>query len=218
MSVWTVASAFFASFASAASRDSLSNAALRSSLSTTRIALATSFWKFLRTHLSSVASVLSSGYSRFFLPAFFASWSIALTIFLISSCANATASRNTSSVISLAPPSTIITASSVPATTISMPPVSYCSSVGLVTNSPFSSRPTRTAATFLSNGMSLTASAAPAAQTAMTSLSRPGSVERTVAMIWMSLRKPSGNRGRMGRSICRALSTPCSDGRPSRLM
>ncbi len=52
---------------------------------------------------------LSSGNSRLALPAFFASSSIAATIFLISSCANATASRKSSSEISLPPPSTIIT-------------------------------------------------------------------------------------------------------------
>ena len=75
-------------------------------------------------------ALLSSGYSRFALPAFFASSSIALTIFLISSCANATAPRNSSSEISLAPPSTIITASDVPATTMSIPPVSYCRASG----------------------------------------------------------------------------------------
>ena len=101
---------------------------------------------------------------------------------------------------------------------MSMPPLSYCGSVGLQMSVPLSSRPTRTAATCLSNGMSESARAAPAAQTASTSASSSGSIERTVVMIWTSFRKPSGNSGRIGRSIWRADNTPCSDGRPSRLM
>ena len=39
----------------------------------------------------------------------------------------------------------------------------------------------------------------------------------TVAMTWVSLRKPSANSGRIGRSIRREVSVSFSDGRPSRL-
>ena len=39
----------------------------------------------------------------------------------------------------------------------------------------------------------------------------------TVATTCTSLRKPSGNSGRSGRSIRREFSTSASDGRPSRL-
>ena len=89
--------------------ENFANAALRSCFSVMRMALATSFLNVLRTHASSVGSTTSSGYSRFVLPAFFCSWLIAVTIFLISSCANSTAPRKSSSEISLPPPSTIMT-------------------------------------------------------------------------------------------------------------
>jgi hypothetical protein len=36
-------------------------------------------------------------------------------------------------------------------------------------------------------------------------------------MIWVSFRKPSGNSGRIGRSISRDVSVSFSAGRPSRL-
>ena len=40
---------------------------------------------------------------------------------------------------------------------------------------------------------------------------------RTVQMTWVSLRNPSANSGRMGRSIRREVSVSFSLGRPSRL-
>ena len=39
----------------------------------------------------------------------------------------------------------------------------------------------------------------------------------TVAMTWISFRKPSGNSGRIGRSIRRETRVSFSEGRPSRL-
>ena len=43
------------------------------------------------------------------------------------------------------------------------------------------------------------------------------STDKTVLTTWTSLRKPSANKGRIGRSIKRAVKVACSDGRPSRL-
>ncbi len=45
-----------------------------------------------------------------------------------------------------------------------------------------------------------------------------GSAESTVATSWISLRKPSGKRGRMVRSMRRAVRIAFSLGRPSRRM
>ena len=45
-----------------------------------------------------------------------------------------------------------------------------------------------------------------------------GSAESTMAMIWVSCRKPSGNSGRIGRSIRRLVRISFSEGRPSRLI
>ena len=44
------------------------------------------------------------------------------------------------------------------------------------------------------------------------------SADNTIAMTWVSQRKPSGNRGRIGRSIWRLVRISRSLGRPSRLM
>jgi len=44
-----------------------------------------------------------------------------------------------------------------------------------------------------------------------------GSSEMTVGTTWTSLKKPSGNSGRIGRSIRRDVSVSFSEGRPSRL-
>src|SRR5579863_9619764 len=71
-------------------------------------------------------------------------------------------------------------------------------------NSPFT-RPTRTAPSVAPNGMSERASAATAALMPITSGSFSLSAENTSAMICVSFRNPSGNMGRMGRSICRAV-------------
>jgi len=68
------------------------------------------------------------------------------------------------------------------------------------------------------NGISDSASAAPAPLMPMTSGSFSLSAERTNAMTCVSLRKFSGKSGRMGRSICREVRISFSLGRPSRLM
>jgi len=60
------------------------------------------------------------------------------------------------------------------------------------------------------------AAAAPAIASELGSCS--GSAESTMAITWVSCRKPSGNKGRMGRSIRRLVRTSFSEGRPSRLM
>ncbi len=50
----------------------------------------------------------------------------------------------------------------------------------------------------------------------MTSCGFSMSTPRTVRTIWVSLRYPSGNAGRKGRSVKRQVRIACSDGRPSR--
>ena len=61
-------------------------------------------------------------------------------------------------------------------------------------------------------------SAADAPMIEMTSGWLIWSAERTVAMTWTSLRNPSANDERIGRSIMRAVSVAFSEGRDSRLM
>ena len=52
--------------------------------------------------------------------------------------------------------------------------------------------------------------------TASTSGGTSSSMERVVAMIWISSLSQWGNRGRMGRSIRRLMRMAFSGGRPSR--
>ena len=56
-----------------------------------------------------------------------------------------------------------------------------------------------------------------AAIIARTSGSFSRSCDSVVTMTWVSLRQPSANSGRTGRSISRETSVSFSDGRPSRL-
>ena len=86
----------------------------------------------------------------------------------------------------LAPASTIMTASRVPATTRSSSLSASWLLVGFVTNSP-PMRPTRTAPTGPWNGMWLMLSAAEAPLRARMSGSFSWSVERTVRTTWTSL-------------------------------
>ena len=65
--------------------------------------------------------------------------------------------------------------------------------------------------------MSESASATDAPVIASTSVSFSWSADRTSAMICVSKRQPSGNSGRVGRSIMRLVSTSFSAGLPSRL-
>ena len=76
---------------------------------------------------------------------------------------------------------------------------------------------TRTAATCSSKGMSERPTESEAALTPRTSTGLFWSAEITVAMIWTSRWKPSGNIGRIGRSIRREVSTSSSVGLASRL-
>ena len=92
------------------------------------------------------SSAFGTSISCLGLPAFFGSSTCAAHSFLIAECAMSSASRISASGTSLAPHSTISTASSVPATTRSMSAVSSCSSVGLTTKLP-STLPIRTAPT-----------------------------------------------------------------------
>ena len=60
-------------------------------------------------------------------------------------------------------------------------------------------------------------SAADTASIAGMSESTSGLSDSTVATTWTSLKKPSGNSGRIGRSMSREVSVSFSEGRPSRL-
>ena len=139
------------------------------------------------------------------------------TNFLMVSWAKSIAANRSSSLTSLASPSTIMMDSLEPATTNSRSASSYWGMVGLMTKSPFSLA-TRTVAMGPSNGILEMVKAAEAPKPAKTSGSFSLSMESTVAMIWVSFRNPSGNRGRMGRSIRRADRISFSLGRPSRLI
>ena len=66
--------------------------------------------------------------------------------------------------------------------------------------------------------MSDTAKAREAPNIAAISGVQSWSTDKTVLVIWISLRTPSGNIGRKGRSIKRLVKVAASDGRPSRLM
>ncbi len=121
-----------------------------------------------------------------------------------------------SSSTSRAPASTIRTASSVAAMTRSSGERSCSLRVGLATNRP-STCPTRTAPTGPSNGIPLRHRAADAPFMASTSGSFSLSAEMARQITCTSLRKPLGNRGRIGRSMRREVRISCSAGRPSRL-
>ena len=74
----------------------------------------------------------------------------------------------------------------------------------------------RTAPIGPSNGMPEIMSAAEAALIESTSCGLCWSAPSTVVTIWVSLRKPSGNDGRSGRSVSRQVRIASSLGRPSR--
>ena len=135
---------------------------------------------------------------------------------LIAECAMSSASRISASGTSLAPHSTIRTASSVPATTRSMSAVRSCSSVGLTTKLP-STLPMRTAPTGVGYGMSEIISAADAPFIARMSYVWTWSTESVRLTSCVSRRQPFGKSGRSGRSIMRAISVAFSPARPSRL-
>jgi hypothetical protein len=102
-----------------------------------------------------------------------------------------------------------------PATTMSNTARSICSAVGKATHVPSISA-TRTPPTGPENGSPASWVDADAALIASTSYSSLGSRLSTVTTIWISLRRPSTNDGRSGRSISRQVRIASVDGRPSR--
>ena len=80
-----------------------------------------------------------------------------------------------------------------------------------------STRPTRTAATVFSTGISDSASAAPAPVSASTSESFSVSADSTNAITCVSYAHPDGNSGRIGRSMTRLVRVSFSVALPSRL-
>ena len=107
-------------------------------------------------------------------------------------------------------------ASSVPAMTSSRLDTACWSFVGLATNLP-STSPTRTAPIGPSNGIPDRQRATDAPFIARTSGSFCGSAEIVRQITWISLRKPSGKSGRIGRSMRREVSVSFLTGAPSRL-
>ena len=119
----------------------------------------------------------------------------------------------TSSGTSEAIPSTMRMASAVPAITMSIALSAMSAIGGLTANSP-SKRPMRTAPIGPENGIFDMCSAADAPLMDMMSGSRSLSAEYTVEQTCTSLRKPLGNKGRIGRSVRRQTSTSRSLGAP----
>ena len=112
--------------------------------------------------------------------------------------------------------STINTALSVPATTKSKR-LCFCSAIVGFNTNWLSIKPTRAAPIGPLKGTPDKVNAAEAPIIATKSGLICGFTETTVATTWISLKKPSGNNGRIGRSIKRAINVSPSDGRPSRL-
>src|SRR5690606_27831612 len=112
--------------------------------------------------------------------------------------------------------STINTALAVPATTKSNFDRVSSSVVGFNTYSSFNT-PTRAAQIGPAKGTPEIASAAEVPIKLTISGLICGFTDTTVAMICTSLLNPSGNNGRIGRSIRREVKVSFSDGRPSRL-
>ena len=122
-----------------------------------------------------------------------------------------------SSETSLAPDSTMLMAFFVPATVNSISVCCACSTVGFKTYSPFT-RPTSTPAIGPSNGISEMARANEEPNIAAIAGEQSCSTLITKFVTWTSLRNPSANIGRIGRSIKRAVKVASVLGRPSRLM
>ena len=131
--------------------------------------------------------------------------------------------------LSVASASTIMIATSPlsttrPATTMSKTALSSCSTVGNATHWPPPAVPafgswmsaTRTPPTGPENGRPAICVEADAALMATTSYRSSGSRLMTVTTTWISLRRPSTNDGRSGRSIRRQVRIASVEGRPSR--
>ncbi len=180
----------------------------------------------------------NSGYSPVGLAAFSASACCAPHRLAMNGLAASRPSATIASVGAWAPPSirlmtfsvasasTIMIATSPdsttrPATTMSKTALSSCSTVGNATHWPFlfSSEvisATRTPPTGPENGRPAICVDADAALIATTSYRSLGSRLRTVTTTWISLRRPSTNDGRSGRSIRRQVRIASVEGRPSR--
>jgi hypothetical protein len=113
-------------------------------------------------------------------------------------------------------PSTITMASRLPEIKISMSLSGNWLWVGLITHWP-SIRPIRTPTSGPLKGISETCRATEAPNIATTSGSFSRSADNTVAITWVSQRRPSANSGRMERSISLQVRISFSEGRPSRL-
>ena len=126
------------------------------------------------------------------------------------------ASTRVSSDTSRAPASTIITESSVAATTRSSVLRSRSAKGGFTTRRP-SICPMRTAPNGPRNGSPATSTAADAPFIARMPGSFSWSDEIASTISWISFLKPLGKSGRSGRSISREVRISFSAGRPSRL-
>ena len=137
----------------------------------------------------------------------------AVQCFLISSCPNFIASSISSSEISFMSPSTISMLSKVAASIISMSASSNCEKVGFIISSP-PILATRTSEIGPLKGISLTASAAdaanPANESGISSLFLSAEISSTFTNV--SAWKSAGKSGRNALSISLATSTSSSDG------
>ncbi len=156
--------------------------------------------------------------AAFGLPAFATRSSIRAAIRAAVFWPSARASSMTSSVTCFAPASTITIASWWPATVRLSWFSAPCSTdqVGLSTSLP-STRPMRHMPSVWPLGIELSARAAKLAIAASTSGSFSRSEDSTCDITWTSLRKPSGNIGRIDRSMMRQARISLVVGRPSRL-
>ena len=155
--------------------------------------------------------------SAFSFPTSFVTSLINLHMPFISSCANIMASSISISGTSFAPASTIIIASSVPATVRSMSDSALCSVAGFMINSPLI-LPTLTEPVGPSQGMSEIDNATEDPIIAAISGEQSWSTLITVAITDTSFLYPFGKRGLKGLSINLDVSVPCSPGLPSLLI
>ncbi len=164
------------------------------------------------------SSVISAGAAQdhFGFPASAASSLMAFIATCICSWPNVTAPSMTSSFRPAASDSTISTPSAVPATTRSSCDSPSWVAVGFKMYLP-SLYPTRTAPMGPMNGRPEMASAAEAPSREAMSGSTSELTDNTEATTCTSLVNPSGNSGRIGRSINRDVRVSFSVGRPSRL-
>ena len=207
------------SASSASLSESLANAAFALAFSMLRIALATSFSNVLRTHASSAASTTSNGIRRVSSCRLSSRACRSPRRSLDLSCANSTAPRKSSSEI-------FVSAAFDHHHRVGRAGDDDVHAAGFVLRQ---GRVDDVLAVFVAadahrgdvlRERNVAKRRVPHRRRTRRARRRRvrGSIDSTVVTIMTSLRKPSGNSGRIGRSIWRALSVPCSDGRPSRLM